>query len=178
MTITFYCNKCNNGTSLDRIDNSVRTCACVGNSPSCKPSKTNGSLGKRSTCSQDETVQPQKKQARHSDVVRDTVISMMDNWFLEENNILSESLDEQEEGYNRIISKLKGQLQAANRVAEIRSLQLMQSMRLIAMLHTWCPLVEEMFPGDVDELRAIHAHLNTELEHDVTVLTADTDTEE
>lgn len=178
MNITIYCNKCNNGTALNRLDNTVRNCACDRNPPSSKPSNSNGSLGKRSAAVQTETVEPPKKQTRHSEVVRATVLSMMDNWYIEENNILSETLQEAEDSYDRIVANMRGELLAAQRTAEIRSTQLTQAMRFIAMVHTWCPLVEEMFPGDVDALRFAHAQLDADLHADIIDLTAETDDED
>lgn len=150
---------------------------CDRDSTRRKPSNSNGSLGKRTASSPPTDATHLQKKPRYSDIVKNTVTTMMDSWFLEENNILSESLEEMEEGYDRMITTLNTKLRMANHTNELLVTQLQAVMRYANMIHTWCPMVEEMFPGDFDDLRAIQAAQNRHLAQWVENMEATTDTE-
>jgi hypothetical protein len=101
-----------------------------------------------------------QKKPRHSDIVRNTVLTMMDSWFVEENDILSESNEELTEAFERqaeVQADLRQELDRASRTIQLLQIQLAASRRYSHMVEIWCPQVREMFPGDLQDMLAIQA---------------------
>lgn len=158
-----------------------------GDAAGSQPSLSRGHLGKRSSAEQttQNPMVPKAPRLCHGDIVRNTVLTMMDSWFIEENNILSESLDEQEEGYDRIvatqaqeIANLRAQLDVAEETERLRTTQLMQYRRFCNMVFTWCNQANEMFPGDFNQMVMIHEEQNRELAAYANRMADETDDEE
>lgn len=139
------------------------------------PSK---SLGKRPAAP--ETNMDEKKKARHSNVVKDTVLTMMDSWLLEENNILSEDMEEKENqlvdltlqslSYQRQAERLQRDFNVLYadkyRLEHERDLYRRQHEELqiyIMRMMNFCPHIEQTFPGDFDMIRSIQAFQRSDL---------------
>jgi len=171
-----------NGSSVSNTpyhgNRASRASTASGDAPSIIPSLGKRSMGQRTAAAQPPATTPVQKKPRHSTIVKNTVLTMMDSWFLEENNILSESLDEQEEGYTRVIANLNAQLTVSEERERVFAMQLMQFRRYCMMVQQWCPQAAEMFPGDVEQMLAIHAEQNRELSEFAQLMTEETDTEE
>lgn len=108
-----------------------------------------------------------KKKARHSTVVRDTVLTMMDNFFIEENEYLMEDNEAQQIAIDAL-HKDKAQLQRRIHLLEI---QLEAAHRYSRMVEQWVPQVRLMFAGDLQDMLQIQAQQTADLE-------AETETEE
>lgn len=143
-----------------------------------KPETSSASaLGKRPIAPKANLDSTQKK-PRHATIVHNTVATVMDSWYRQENEILCESLEEQEEGYCRIINNLNAKMTSAEEIIRVRETQLMQYRRFCLMVMQWCPQAQEMFPGDFEQMTAIHQHQNTELADFIRIQEEETDTEE
>jgi len=142
----------------------TRTCTCSSNATSIVTGLPKGSLGKRTTETQTE---PIPKKPCHSAVVRNTVLTMMDNWFIEENDILDED-------NTRLQEQLHVQHQE-NRLLQRRihllEIQLNAAHRYSRMVEEWVPQVREMFANDLRDMIAVRVQQNADL-------TAETETED
>jgi len=171
----------NNGSSVGNAphhcNRADRASTTTSDGSSIKPSLGKRSMGQRSTGVPERATTPVQKKPRHSTLVRNTVLTMMDSWFLEENNNLEESLQEQEEGYNAIITRLHTQQRIADERERVMATQLMQYRRFCNMVQDWCPAAREMFPGDFEQMLAIHQEQNRELSAFIDMMSAETDTE-
>lgn len=154
----------NNGANLSNTSD----CNCVRDRPTCPLSRTStsptSSLGKRPASSETNM---DKKKARHSTVVRDTVLTMMDNFFIEENEYLMEDNEAQQIAIDAL-HKDKAQLQRRIHLLEI---QLEAAHRYSRMVEQWVPQVRLMFAGDLQDMLQIQAQQTADLE-------AETETEE
>lgn len=137
-----------------------RRCSCSGSSIRITTGERKAMDGKRSAETQTQTTPTLQKKPRHSDVVRNTVLTMMDSWFVEENDILSESNEELIEAFEKqaeMQADLRQELERKDRTIQLLQLQLEASRRYSHMVEIWCPQVREMFPGDLSDMLAIQA---------------------
>jgi len=172
----------NNGSSVSNTphhgNRAGRPSTAMGDASSIKSSLGKRSMGQRATSTPAAPKTPVQKKPRHSTIVRDTVLTMMDSWFLEENENLSETLQEQEVGYNKIIANMHAQQTIAEERERVLATQLMQYRRFCMMVQNWCPQAREMFPGDMEQMLAIHEEQNRELSAFIEMMTEATDTED
>lgn len=168
MNIIAICNKCNNGTRINRADRTLRCDTCDRNTPPRKSSDSNGSLGKRSSATQTETLEtPLAKQARHSNTVTNTVATIMDGWFKEENDLLTEDLQQKEGRINTLelaLDTKNKDIRKKDAKITLLELQLQAALRYSQMVEQWCPQVQEMFSGDRDDMIAIQGVQNLQLQ--------------
>lgn len=131
-----------------------------------------GALGKRPSST--APVMDTKREARHSRIVTDTVTTLMDSYFLEENNLLmddNQSLVESLDEMRKTAARLQRRL-------ELSEIQLNASRRYAAMITTWCPQVREMFDRDFEAMLEIQAEQTVTLEENLELLFAETEGED
>lgn len=140
---------------------------CNRNAPSSKPSVTNGCLGKRSADVSSQTDKVVEKKARIRGVVQDTVLNMMEKWYLEENWILEDDCAKMQatlDSQAKEIAALKRQLIRKDQQQHLHAIQLNACHRYSRMVETWCPQVREMFNGDLDSMLEIQREQQWDLE--------------
>jgi len=161
----------NNGSNFDRASDRNHSDHRAADRQQGQPRQT-GALGKRPA--PPTPVMDTKKQARHSNVVRDTVTSMMDSYFLEENNILMDD--------NRELERQRETLLIANqrllRRLELAQHQLEAAHRYSALVEMWVPQVQVMFAMDFQDMREIQELQRRELEEQLGTLGEETEGEE
>lgn len=119
-----------------------------------------------------------QKKPRHADIVHNTVVTVMESWYRRENDILTEDLQEQEEGYTRIVTNQAAQLRIAAETIRVRELQITQLRRFIHMVMNFSPQARDMFPGDMEEMIMIHMDLNNQLADFIRTWSEETDDED
>lgn len=114
------------------------------------------------------------KTTDHSILVRGAVEAAMGSWFKEENDILTESCNEQAKMIQELaddratLTLALARMERRNTLLEI---QLNAAHRYSRMVADWVPQVNQMFGGDLDDMLAIQQQQVLDLE-------AETDTEE
>jgi len=115
-----------------------------------------------------------QKKTDHTILIRGAVEAAMGSWFKEENDILTETCNEQggmiqELADDRAALTLAlARMEQRNRLLEV---QLAAAHRYSRMVADWIPQVNEMFGGDLDDMIEIQRQQELDLE-------AETDTEE
>jgi len=128
-----------------------------------------GALGKRPA--PPTPVMDTKRQARHSNVVRDTVTTIMDSYFLEENNLL---MDDNKELVATQDTLVKANRRLLRRL-ELAEHQLEAAHRYSALVELWVPQVQVMFAMDFQDMREIQAIQREELEQQLAEMDNETD---
>lgn len=128
-----------------------------------------GALGKRPASQ--PPVMDTKRQARHSNVVRDTVTTIMDSYFLEENNLL---MDDNKELVATQDTLVKANRRLLRRL-ELAEHQLEAAHRYSALVELWVPQVQVMFAMDFQDMREIQAIQREELEQQLAEMDNETD---